>query len=500
MSTGTAVAQPLNESESTLVTNFIDARQGLINKWSRYKDKRFHKRATNFIAEMEDPYQQAVVAQLLENTGHYLSQMDEAMKAVNLGSFEQWMFPMVRAAFQEDIISVLASVQPMSGPHSNVFYYSIVRENDKGELVAGSRIFDATTGFQGTNFHYSDEVIFREARFTGTSPGPFAKAASLAGTYFPIRAGTFEMFDSAAVPLVVRDDGNGGLVGDTTGGGTIDYQTGAVAGMTFSGAVTLPILAIYKYDSEGNSLIPKVKLELQQQLIRAEPRNLQIEYSHKTVADFRSQYGGDADAELVVSMSETVTAEIVRELIDFMIQEATAGNVVFNRNTGGGFAFKWHKEGLIGAIIQASDLVYQATQQIQPNFVVCGTEVLSILRDIGAPRFVPDPSFGTKATAGPTLAGKIDGQWDVVVDPRMPDVGGGTNPNRFVVGYRGPGFLKAGLVYAPYIPFYTSPPLVQPFGVTQRGLWTEYAKFMVDTNFFATGEVVNTALSAGFGP
>jgi hypothetical protein len=47
------------------------------------------------------------------------------------------------------------------------------------------------------------------------------------------------------------------------------------------------------------------------------------------------------------------------------------------------------------------------------------------------------------------------------------------------------------MVFAPYVPFYTSPPLVQPYGVTQRGIWTEYAKLIVDTNFFATGEVVN---------
>lgn len=476
-----------------LLNQFVDQRQALIRKWSGYRDRRFHKRPTNFLQEMEDPYQQAVVAQLLENTHRYVDQMDEAMKALNLGSFEQWMFPMIRASFQEDIISILASVQPMAGPHSNIFYYSIVRDSDKGELIKGSRIFDATKGFQG-GFNYSNEVIYREARFTADALNPtthFTKDANLDGTYYPIRAGSVMIYDEGG--QVIRDDGNGNLVGDVNGAGTntVNYVTGETD-VTLNAAVTGTLRTNYKYDSEGNPLIPKVRLELQQQLIRAEPRNLQVEYTHKTVADFRAQYGGDADAELVVSMSETITAEIVRELIDYMVQSATAGNVIFNRNTGGNFAFKWHKEGLIGSIIEASDLVYSATQQIQPNFVVCGTRVLSILRDIGAPRFVPDPAFGTKSTAGPTVAGKIDGQWDVVVDPRMPDVDeSSTNGNRFLVGYRGPGFLKAGLVYAPYVPFYTSPPLVQPYGVTQRGIWTEYAKLIVDTNFFATGEVVN---------
>lgn len=477
-------------NENALVGQFIDQRQALIRKWSSYKDNKFHKKNTNFLAEMQDPYNKAVVAQLLENVSRYIGQLDEAMKAQNLGSFEQWMFPMVRAAFQEDIISVLASIQPMAGPHSNVFYYNIVRDSDKGELTKGSRIFDATKGFQG-GFNYSNETVYREARFTTAAPTQFTKAANLAGTYWPVRAGSVQIFDESG--QMIRDNGNGALVGDVNGGGTntIDYTTGAID-VTFSGAITGTIRQTYKYDSEGNSLIPKVRLELQQQLIRAEPRNLQVEYSHKTVADFRAQFGGDADAELVVSMSETITAEIVRELIDYMLQSATAGNVLFNRNTGGNFAFKWHKEALIGSIIQGSDLVYSATQQIQPNFLVCGTGVLSVLRDIGAPRFIPDPAFGTKSSAGPTLAGKIDGQWDVVVDPRMPDIGSTTpNANRWLVGYRGPGFLKSGLCFAPYIPFYTTPPLVQPYGVTQRGIWTEYAKLIVNSDFFSTGEIVN---------
>lgn len=480
-------------TESGVMTSYIDQRQSLIRKWSNYQDKRYYsKRPVNFLQEMDDPYKQACVAQLLENTSRYLNNMDEAMKTINLGSFEQWMFPMVRASFQEDIISLIASVQPMAGPHSNVFFYNVVYDSDKGEVTRGSRAFDAVRGYQG-GFHYSDEVVYREARFTVASATQRTKAANLSGTYYPVRPGSVMIYDEATPAQVVRDNGNGSLVGDVNVGGTntIDYETGAID-VTFSGAVTGTVRMNYKYDSEGNSLIPKVKLELQQQLVRADPRNLQVEYSHKSVADFRAQFGGDADAELVVSMSETVTAEIVRELIDYMLQNATAGNVVFNRNTGGNFAFKWHKEGLIGAIIQASDLVYKATQQVQPNFVVCGTGVLSVLRDIGAPRFIPDPSFGTKATAGPTLAGKIDGQWDVIVDPRMPDVGStGTNENRWLVGYRGPGFLKAGLVYAPYIPFYTSPPLVQPYGVTQRGIWTEYATVLVDPNYYATGEIVS---------
>lgn len=484
------IGETIMGNESQLMTKFVDQRAALVRKWSAYKDSKFHTAQTNFLAEMQDPYQKAVVAQLLENASRYVGQMDEAMKAMNLGSFEQWMFPMIRASFQEDIISVLASVQPMSGPHSNVFYYNIVRDSDKGELVKGSRIFDATKGFQG-GFNYSNEVVSREARFTAPGGNQYTKAASLSGTYYPVRPGTVQIFDEAG--LMVRDNGNGALVGDVNGGGTntIDYATGAID-VTMSGAITGTLRQTYKYDSEGNSLIPKVRLELQQQLIRAEPRNLQTEYSHKTVADFRAQFGGDADAELVVSLSETITAEIVRELIDYMLQSATAGNVLFNRNTGGNFAYKWHKEGLIGSIIQGSDLVYSATQQIQPNFIVCGTGVLSILRDIGAPRFIPDPAFGTKSSAGPTLAGKIDGQWDVVVDPRMPDIGSTTaNPNRWLCGYRGPGFLKAGLVYSPYVPFYTTPPLVQPYGVTQRGIWTEYAKLCVNSDYFSSGEVIN---------
>lgn len=43
--------------------------------------------------------------------------------------------------------------------------------------------------------------------------------------------------NTADSTLIATDDGNGNLIGDVSAGGTIDYFTGAVAGLTFSSAI-----------------------------------------------------------------------------------------------------------------------------------------------------------------------------------------------------------------------------------------------------------------------
>lgn len=79
---------------------------------------------------IENDYTKRVTAQLLENQlkSCQQEQLDEA--AVNtgtttvgsLGTFQKFAFPLVRRVFPELIANQLVSVQPMSGPVSQVFY------------------------------------------------------------------------------------------------------------------------------------------------------------------------------------------------------------------------------------------------------------------------------------------------------------------------------------------------------------------------------------------
>ena len=90
-----------------------------------YEDKKTGK-TTTMGKLMEglprDSMIRAHTALMLENTRNYLDSMDETTKLVNVGDFEKYAFPMVRAIFPNLAAHNLASVQPMLGPVSLVFF------------------------------------------------------------------------------------------------------------------------------------------------------------------------------------------------------------------------------------------------------------------------------------------------------------------------------------------------------------------------------------------
>ena len=59
--------------------------------------------------------------------------------------------------------------------------------------------------------------------------------------------------------------------------------------------------------------------------------------------------------------------------------------------------------------------------------------------------------------------------------------------NTILMGYKGTSWIETGYVYAPYIPLWVTPLILDPNDFTpRRGIMTRFAKKMVNGNFFAT--------------
>ena len=100
----------------------MGASDDLIQKWGPALDG------------IENDYTKRVTAQLLENQLKSASErVDEAAVGTGttttgaLGTFQKFAFPLVRRVFPELIANSLVSVQPMSGPVSQVFYMGSAR-------------------------------------------------------------------------------------------------------------------------------------------------------------------------------------------------------------------------------------------------------------------------------------------------------------------------------------------------------------------------------------
>jgi hypothetical protein len=211
--------------------------------------------------------------------------------------------------------------------------------------------------------------------------------------------------------------------------------------------------------------------------------------------DLNAYHALDAEAELTSILSEYISLEIDLEILDMLMQNASAGTEVWsavnNRsivdNSADGTISDlgfYNSQGqwfqTLGTKIQKlSNKIHQKTLRGGANFLVCSPAVGTILESI--PGFAADSDGDTaKATYafGVQKVGALNSRQKVYKNPYMKE-------NQILVGFRGSQFLEAGAVFAPYIPLIMTPLVYDPDTFTPRkGLLTRYAKKMVRPEFY----------------
>ena len=103
------------------------------------------------------------------------------------------------------------------------------------------------------------------------------------------------------------------------------------------------------------------------------------------------------------------------------------------------------------------------------------------------PQFVPKNA--RTQMQGITYIGDL-GNKKVFSDPHYP-------VNEFLVGHKGDAFMTTGYVLAEYMKLYTTPDVVLPDFVHQRGFATSFARKCVNSKFFARGACSHSPTAFG---
>jgi len=413
------------------------------------------------------------LAVMLENLNRYLQSLDETTRAVSVGDFQKYAFPLVRAIFPELVANSLVSVQPMLGPTSLVFYLDFVFGTDKGRVRRGDTMFSSIArGPQQPS--YTSPQVDEETVTTGNPAG-----GSFNLSFVPVVPNSVVITDGTQT---MRDDGNGNLTGDVTGTPTINYATGSIASLAFAvaPAAGTPITATYSYDMEANPLIPEMDLVLQSSPVVARPHKLRTRWSLEAAFNLRSLHGLEAEVELTSAVGSEIRFEIDREVILDLRRLAGSGSTFWNRDLPSGVSFTEQKLSIIDAFVVSSNLIHKATGRGTATWMLIGENVANVVETL--PGFVPTPGLPSGLIKGVYRAGRLNGRWDVFKDPFYPD-------NDYMMGYKGASFLEAGYVYAPYIPLYTTPTVVLDDFIGRKGLATQYGKKSVNPLFYITGRI-----------
>ena len=249
-------------------------------------------------------------------------------------------------------------------------------------------------------------------------------------------------------------------------------------------------------DGTGKNEIAEIDIKVDSIAVTAMTKKLKAKWSPELGQDLNAYHNLDAEVELTQLLSEQIALEIDREILNDLVQGATAGTYYWSRSPGlfvdrttgaelgataaapdfTGTVSEWY-ETLIETINDVSAQIHRKTLRGGANFLVTSPEVANILEFTSGFR-ASVTADADKGTVGAVNVGSISKKWDVHVDPYFPR-------NVILVGRKGSGFLESGYVYAPYVPLQVTPTI---FGtedfVPRKGVMTRYAKKMVRPDMY----------------
>ena len=451
------------------------------------------------------------------------------------GVGEQWAgvaLPLVRKVFGQIAAQEFVSVQPMNLPSGLVFYLDFQYGTDKGAYGQGKSLYGDVEGFASNDtsgglygagrFAYSINTTSSAGVISQVTNADWAdlgfdsaySASAVAGDYAKVEVADDQLVspDSEAVRAFQLVDGTGASVQvaaftrrNANDDGTIFIALDGDSAATEVSYVQATADNNRGDFEDGNTglnagndtmAIPEINVQMKSSAIVAKTRKLKAVWTPEFAQDLNAYHSIDAEAELTAMLSEYISLEIDLEILDMLIENASAGtevwsavnNQAFTSTSGNGATTDlgfYNSQGqwfqtLGTKITKLSNVIHQKTLRGGANFMVIAPAVGTILESI--PGFAADAdgdvtkkdyAFGVQKI-GALGGGKIK----VYKNPYMTE-------NNILLGYRGGQFLESGAVFSPYIPLIMTPLVYDPDTFTPRkGLLTRYAKKIVRPEFY----------------
>lgn len=278
-------------------------------------------------------------------------------------------------------------------------------------------------------------------------------------------------------------------------------------------ALTIPSFES-NFAVDSSPKIPEVDIRIESTSVTATTRKLRARWSPEMAQDLTAFYSIDIEVELTNMLSEMITLDIDREILNDLLSQAGAANLFWSRAPGkivnkvtgaealqtstlapGPMAFtniqEWY-QGLIETISDAGNTIYKKTLRGSANFLVTSPDVCTILEHLVAYkasyRLDSDGQVRDSMSVGAESVGTLNNRYTVYKDPYFPS-------NKILIGLKGNTFLESGYIYAPYVPLIMSPVIYAQEDFTPRkGVMTRYGKRMVRNDFYATVTVLDLNL------
>lgn len=442
----------------------------LINKWkSRINlSEGIQKKNSKKPFTLE---QKVALAVTLENTNQRLK-LIESTNPSAIGQYKRYALDIVNAVVPNLIAYDLCSVQPIDNRVGMINYISYEYGRAKGQAQEG-QMFASSLNMGQSDPNYTANNVDLEVL---TESGQATVTTNVQWT--PVVPGSFYVTAEGGTK-VGHDDGQGNITGDGITSGTINYSTGEVT-VTFDAAPSDEPSASYRYNNEDAPIknVPEVNLRISSLPVIAQSRKMKAVYAFDAAYELEKEYGQNIDTLLATEVAGEISHEIDMELANDMYKMAGAGSdLTWSKTQPVGVNNIDHYDSFYTKLIEGANVVFGATRKVQPNFMICGLGVSSVVQVMR--NFTPSNAIAI----GPHFIGTL-GALKVYVSP---DFGA----NDFVLGYKGTSFMDAGMFYCPYMPIVSTDLLMTDDFAGRKGWATMYAKKMVNNRMYLRGHITD---------
>lgn len=408
-------------------------------------------------------------------------------------SFLGIQLPVISALLPTLVLNELAVVQAIDRRIAAVFYLNVLHGTAKGEATEGGTMMSATTGHAvgQSERRYAMARVDRELLGTGnavysgtttTNPGLInlenVKVEALVGSTYS----TIATCTSAGV-----------LVSAVGVSGTINAA--GVYSITVTGQNSAALIKLtydYQYDIPRDAYndrdgVPETTIEVTQSPVEAIDFPLRAKWSLGAQFDLQKAHGIDLESELTTFLGGEIRFTIDQEGLR-LIDEAAEGSEAADKVTdwdarpSEGEAWFHKKSEFLDRIQEGSNNIFTKTKRGTASFMVCGNNVARVIKQLGKDHFTPAPFV--KQPTGPIKIGVLDNQVTVIQNPFK-------SVNRYTLGFRGPDYLNAGFIYAPYIPLFSTPTITTNDLMSQKGFLSSAAFKVINAGLFTYGDITN---------
>lgn len=438
------VPEIVGASKTALIAKILENQDMDIRSAPEYRDEKIAEAFGSFLTE----------AEIGGDSGYNADNIAMGKTSGAVTQIGPAVMGMVRRAIPNLIAFDICGVQPMSGPTGQVFALRATYGEDP--LAVNAK--EAFHPFYAPNAMFSGAGADSVLKATFKAIDATSKlAVGDIGHYDFQESGTAYLQAVVAVDFTTLVTGGKSLdeavLGELEAGHLVEIAEGMATSV-----------AELQQNFNGSTDNPwnEMSFRIDKQVIEAKSRQLKAQYSIELAQDLRAVHGMDADAELSTILATEMMLEINREVVDWINYTAQVGKSGMTHTIGskaGVFDFqdpidtrgaRWAGESFKSLIYQIDKEAVEIGRQTgrgQGNFLIASRNVVNVLASTD--QLVGYASQGTARDLNTdpgksTFAGILAGKYKVYIDQYA-------RQDYFVVGYKGPNEMDAGIYYAPYV-------------------------------------------------